>query len=319
MTQISNCITPIPNVPQVGMVSKRNKIAHVEVKDFENSFHSFNGEVNTRRKSCQQLNNNFGFSKKRRKCKVQCIVVNPPTQNHNATPSDTCIRSPNMDLVIKSGSSKKVSHPWPSVHVLDSKSNDGMPTDLFSCSKSGKCMSRSERTKGCDSFEAEKMAQEIDDSNSLSEDSDQIETFGEFQTQPALNIEPEIVAELLRSDDSIYDQLVNSQEQKNNSNCPKQNLNDANGAIKSEQFNESLKAEATLEEFNNEHDSQGSGSDLFSPSTASASKNHANEPDSSNSPVKLFSQEASEKFEFRLPESEDNDSNASSGSDELFR
>lgn len=59
-----------------------------------------------------------------------------------------------------------------------------------------------------DSFEAKLlMAEEIKEVNSIDEDFNQVDTIEEFETQPAIDIEPEVLADLMNSDDSIYNEM----------------------------------------------------------------------------------------------------------------
>ena len=134
-----------------------------------------------------------------------------------------------------------------------------------------------------DSLEAKQMAEEIKDANSVDEDFDQIDSIQDFETQPAIDIEPEVLADLMNSDNSIYNEM---NEHVKDAKEPDQAL----GALET--------SETELVQVNN-NESQDSGHDLFDQRTTQANRDDV--LNVSSSPVKLPPQNVSDRKEIVLP------------------
>ena len=140
-------------------------------------------------------------TKKRRRCK-QCVIVNPPTQNFTRSAVKDIINVPGVsaDLHIddkctpRSSSPKAIEEP-----ILFHKSST--MSEIKICHKT-----ETEVSKVNSSVAVKELENEIEDANSLknSQDPETIET---FDTQAPIDIEPDIKTDLMKSDDSIYDEL----------------------------------------------------------------------------------------------------------------
>ncbi|KAL5266094.1 hypothetical protein ACHWQZ_G006670 [Mnemiopsis leidyi] len=153
---------------------------------------------------------------------------------------------------------------------------------------------------------------EIEDVNSL-KISQEPETIEAFDTQIPIYIEPEIIADLMKSDDSIYDQL--SDDENKNINNQLQSTATVQG-VKESISNETSIINSSKISPEDKADSQNSNSDLFMETVAPYPVN-----ENSNEWPKvcdMSSQEISKHFEFRLSESDDCSSNKSCDSDDLF-
>lgn len=238
------------------------------------------------------LHNNIGGSpenKKRRRCKVQCVIVNPPTQN--ITPSAE------KDIFNVPGDIQRRSRKLANDKTL-SFHNSTLMTDPKICHKTG--------------TEVRVLENEIEDVNSL-KISQEPETIEAFDTQIPIYIEPEIIADLMKSDDSIYDQL--SDDENKNINNQLQSTATVQG-VKESISNETSIINSSKISPEDKADSQNSNSDLFMETVAPYPVN-----ENSNEWPKvcdMSSQEISKHFEFRLSESDDCSSNKSCDSDDLF-
>ena len=288
---------------------------------FENSFLTSSRSCNVN--VCQNFPNSMKYhrkrstsdddisrspgTKKRRRCKVQCVIINPPTQNFTQSAVKDMINVPSVsaDLHIDekctptSSSTKAIEEA-----ILFHKSS--VMSKMKICHKTATEVSRINSLVAVKELE-----NEIEDVNSLkdSQDPEVIET---FDTQAPIYIEPDIIADLMKSDDSIYDELSDDEKKpiSKQSSVVVQDVKESK-MITTDSMNPSKKNPQT-----EKADSQDSSNDLFAEQVG-----HSPVIGNTNDWPKLSdmsSQEISKHFEFRLSESDDDSSYKSCDSDDLF-
>ena len=199
--------------------SKRLRLTQETNLHFENSFltpsrHQNKKNFNKMQDPEQVSDCEKVGSRKRRRCKVQCVVVSPATQN--CTPSASGI---NLN---------KIRSLKTNINTVDTTFASGR-NDQFGCStaktmlsvrpllsstpnsKGNVCKKKAVNNLNHDISLVKELENEIEDVHSLRQSHDH-ETIGSFETEAPIWIEPEVIADLLREDDSIYDQLSDTED-----------------------------------------------------------------------------------------------------------
>ena len=303
---------------------------------FDNSFTSSNHHccrdqnknehdfIESKRVFCDNTVQEVG-SRKRRRCKVQCVVVNPPTQNCILSAASDKINVPPVSL--SDGICRNaILGQLPGSRIRPVLSAIP-PVSSVTKLQINKCQEKAGNPTLTGIKSGKELEDEIEDINSLRQSQDK-DTIGTFETQAPIWIEPDIIDDLLKSDNSIYDQLSDTEdrnfdEQSKMSNASNgQEAKNTDGVEEICSVEDSLPLEQHANQAATDANSEDSSSDLFITETSEniVPVGQTTLADS-NDWLKLndlSSQEISKQFEFRLSESDDNNSDKSCGSDELF-